>query len=420
MQIVEKKKILMLCDHPLSTSGVATQSRWLIDGLLKTGKYSFRVFGGAVKHQSYETTVVTPDFIIKPTDGFGTPEMLRHALATERPDCLFLFTDPRFFLWIFQSCVDEVHQLCPIAYNHLWDNFPTPTFNKVIYDSTNLINCINWPTYQIIDELVEDKSKFNYVPHGVPADLYQRLPDTERIRLKSHILPGREDHYIFLFVGRNARRKNPSDIILGFKMFLDELEKKYGHKKATLLMHTDPMDQEGPNLIHVINALNVTNNVVFSKERVNFQEMNAIYNVCDTIINCSSAEGFGLPVLEAKMAELTVIAVKTGGLTRQVVDHESGVEFGVALEPEVKPLVGNQIVPFIYEDYCSHQTIANAYMKMYEMPLEQRKELGRKGREHSLKNYNLNDVINKWDETLTTLIDSWKANPQKNWRHVEL
>ena len=30
-----KKKILMLSDHALSTSGVGTQSRHLIDGLLK-------------------------------------------------------------------------------------------------------------------------------------------------------------------------------------------------------------------------------------------------------------------------------------------------------------------------------------------------------------------------------------------------
>ena len=68
---MQKKTILMLSDHPLSTSGVGTQARWLITGLVNTGKYSFRCFGGAVRHENYETTVVNPDFIIKPTDGFG-------------------------------------------------------------------------------------------------------------------------------------------------------------------------------------------------------------------------------------------------------------------------------------------------------------------------------------------------------------
>ena len=35
--MTEKKKILMLCDHPLVPSGVGTQARYLIEGLLKTG-----------------------------------------------------------------------------------------------------------------------------------------------------------------------------------------------------------------------------------------------------------------------------------------------------------------------------------------------------------------------------------------------
>ena len=35
------KKILFLSDHPLAPSGVGVQARFLIEGLIKTGKYSF-------------------------------------------------------------------------------------------------------------------------------------------------------------------------------------------------------------------------------------------------------------------------------------------------------------------------------------------------------------------------------------------
>ena len=93
---MNKKKILMLSDHPLSTSGVGCQARFLIDGLLATGKYSFRCFGAALKHTNYETVVINEDFIIKPLDGFGTKEMLRVALATEKPDALFFSQIPDF------------------------------------------------------------------------------------------------------------------------------------------------------------------------------------------------------------------------------------------------------------------------------------------------------------------------------------
>ncbi|NBW58941.1 hypothetical protein EBR43_14430 [bacterium] len=61
---MKKKTILMLSDHPLSTSGVGTQARWLVNGLVETGKYSFRCFGGAIRHENYEVVAVNPDFII--------------------------------------------------------------------------------------------------------------------------------------------------------------------------------------------------------------------------------------------------------------------------------------------------------------------------------------------------------------------
>ena len=96
------KKILILSDHALSTSGVGTQTRHLINGLQERypDEWTFRQFGAAMRHQDYDTIVVNDDFIIKPIDGFGNPEMIRIALATEKPDILFIFTDPRFFIWL--------------------------------------------------------------------------------------------------------------------------------------------------------------------------------------------------------------------------------------------------------------------------------------------------------------------------------
>ena len=106
----KKRTILMLCDHPLATSGVGTQSRWLINGLIATGKYKFYVFGGAIKHDSYDEVIVNPDFIIKPTNGFGDKNLLRRALAQLKPDAILLFTDPGFFMWVWEM-EDEVHQV---------------------------------------------------------------------------------------------------------------------------------------------------------------------------------------------------------------------------------------------------------------------------------------------------------------------
>lgn len=403
----------------MSTSGVATQSRWLITGLIATGKYSFKVFGGAVKHDNYDTITVNPDFIIKPTNGFGDKNMLRKALAQERPDILLLFTDPRFFIWVWEM-EDEIHTVCPIAYNHLWDNTPWPEFNRVLYESTDLINCINYPTYEMVHQRFPEKT--NYIPHAVPKDIFFPMGAADTARFKSQILgKERADHFIITFVSRNARRKMPSDIIVSFKQFLVELEKNHGHRKSTLIMHTDPMDPEGPNLHYVIDMLHLKDNVVFSKDRVGFPEMNALYNMSDVIVNRSCAEGFGLSTLEAMMVARPIIAIKTGGLTRQVEDHLTGEQYGIALEPEVKTLVGNQIVPYITEDFVSHETVTKAFTKMYEMGPDCRETLGKKAMAHAHRDYDMGKLINDWDSSLAKLTNDWNSDRRPpRWSKIEL
>jgi glycosyltransferase involved in cell wall biosynthesis len=403
----------------VSTSGVGVQSRYMIQGLVATGRYSFRCFGGAVKHENYDTIKVNDDFIVKPTNGFGDKNLMRMTLAMERPDVLLLFTDPRFFIWIWEM-EDEVHQICPIAYNHLWDNPPWPEFNRVLYESTDLINCINHPTYEMVHQRFPDKT--NYVPHAVPKELFFPLPEADRPRLKQAIL-GKErlDHFIVLYVGRNARRKMPSDIILSFKQFLDALEKKDGHRKASLVMHTDPMDPEGPNLHHVIDMLHMKDHIVFSKDRIGFEQMNSLYNISDTLVNFSLNEGFGLPVLEMKMCEKPVIAIKTGGLTRQVEDHETGMQYGVGMDPEVRMMVGNQMVPYIFEDAVSHATLAKAFMTVYDMGPAERDRIGKLAREHALKHSDIGRMINDWDTSLTKLVDDWRTGKRPpRWEKAEL
>jgi len=124
-----RKKLLIISDHAMTTSGVATQSRHLIEGLLKTQKYDIVQLGAAIRHQNYMTQDVTNHFKIIPCDGFGNKDIIRSLLVKEKPDVMIIFTDPRFFGHIFEM-EDEIHQVCPIMYWHVWDNRPTPQYNK--------------------------------------------------------------------------------------------------------------------------------------------------------------------------------------------------------------------------------------------------------------------------------------------------
>ncbi len=46
----KKITVLTISDHPLSPSGVATQTKYMIEALLSTGRYRVISLGGAVKH----------------------------------------------------------------------------------------------------------------------------------------------------------------------------------------------------------------------------------------------------------------------------------------------------------------------------------------------------------------------------------
>ena len=403
-----KKKILMLSDHALSTSGVGVQSRFLINGLVDTGKYTFRQFGAAMKHQDYRVKKVSDDFIIKPTDGFGDPDMLRLALATENPDMVLIFTDPRFFHWLF-AMEDEIHQTCPIGYWHVWDNKPYPEFNDMYYEATDLLACHSYHTYEQIHPKYPEKTHF--VPHTVPSDVYYEFTEDEKSRVKEKWLPNKQDWFTGFWINRNARRKRPNDLLWAWSKFVDRLEQEEGHRKAVLLMHTDPFDQEGPNLLALREYFGLQDNVVFSTERIGFEQCNEYYNIADFTINVSHSEGFGLSTLESMMTGTPIIAPMTGGQTRQVIDHRTGGQNGIALPIEFQTMVGNQSVPYILEDYVSTDTIAEAILDMYnikQLPKGYRMLCDRV-KEYANHEFNYENRIQQWDNLIEHTIQTWKT-----------
>ena len=175
-------------------------------------------------------------------------------------------------------------------------------------------------------------------------------------------------------------------------------------------MHTDPLDKEGPNLFALVEQLGIKENVVFSTERIAFDQMNAYHNIADFVINVSYAEGFGLSTLEAMMTETPIIAPCTGGQTRQVVDHRDGSENGFALPIELQSLVGSQSVPYIYEDYTTPQTIADKIFNMWALGPEGRLKLGKKAKAYADSEFSYKKTVDTWHDTMINTIETWEDN----------
>ena len=399
---MSKIKILTLSDHPLSPSGVGTQTKYFCESLLKTGRYSIISLGGAIKHQNYNPITVEPygdDWKIIPVDGYGNQEMVRSILRVEKIDLLWFMTDPRFWGWLWEI-ENEIRPLCPMVYHHVWDNYPYPYFNRNYYLSNDHVVNISKVTHDIVRTVAPEVAA-TYLPHSVDPDIFKPLTDDQIDEIRKRSL-NEEDQskVVFFWNNRNARRKQSGTLVWWFKEWLD---KEDLHDKAQLIMHTEPKDPHGQDLEHIIQHLDLKDRqILLSTTKLPPQELAHLYNLIDCTINISDAEGFGLATLESLSCGTPIIATMTGGLQEQVTDGNE--DFGVPLIPTSKSVIGSQQVPYIYEDRIDKAQFHSALTKIYKMGKEGRKQLGILGREHVMKNYNFHDMQKKWVEVIDKII----------------
>lgn len=437
----KKIKILTLSDHPLSPSGVGTQTKYFIVEMIKTGKFSFVSLGGAMKHKNYEPQRVEEfgdDWIIYPIDGYGNAETIRSVLRSHKPDVLWFMTDPRFYTWLW-DIENEVRSLVPMVYYHVWDNYPYPKYNKIWYESTDAIATISKLTSDIVKTVAPDVSE-KYIPHTIPPDLFAPHSDEQRRSFrKQHFGIEDDEHMLLFWNNRNARRKQSGSLIFWFDTFLKKLKKKNKNANATLLMHTAPNDPNGQDLFAIINNLGLDNKeVLISSAKLPPDALASIYNAADCTINVSDAEGFGLATLESLSCGTPIITTMTGGLQEQVsviqdVTHQKMItrnnkangatllEHGIGLEPQSKAIIGSQEVPYIYEDRLSENQVVKALIMMYELGAQGRKDLGLAGKAHIEKNYNFDSFAKNWESFLIETHEhcgSWDT--RKNYKAWEI
>ena len=408
----KKIKIFTISDHPFSPSGVGTQTKYMIDALFKTGKYSFVCFGGAMKHPDYRPQKhkdYGDDLIVHPVDGYGTQQQVRQALEMYKPDILWFMTDPRFYEWLWDMD-DEIRTKVPMVYYHVWDNYPYPKFNRKFYLSNDLVCTISKVTDDIV-RTVAPEVECKYLPHSVNMEVFKKLDENIVNKFRQSNNFGNKT--LFFWNSRNARRKMSGSTIWWFAEFLEQV----GKDKACLLMHTDPKDQNGQDLEAIIQELGLTNGeVLFSTSRATSEQMALFYNAADATICISDAEGFGLSCLESLSCETPVIANMTGGLQEQVFDGKD--YFGVGIKPASKAVIGSQQVPYIYEDRISKEDFIESLKYIHNMTREERKEIGNNGRQHLLKNYNPETLMEQWDKVLSDLHErhgSWESRKFNTW-----
>lgn len=413
----EKIKLLMISDIPLAASGVGTQTKYIIEGLIKTGRYKITCLGGALKHENMQPIRVQEwgeDVTIIPVNGYGNPDVVRQAIDIEKPDAIWIMTDPRYYVWLFQMA-DEIHTQCPIIYWNLWDNADEvtwPKYNSSYYDACDALPAINKLTYNFLKENGwEDKA--SYIPHAVPKDDY-RIFDDEEIEkaLETHLGDKGKEKFVGFYNSRNALRKRTGTVLMAWREFLQMIPEEE-RDKCVLCMKTPPKDPEGQDLFAIIKDIpDLKNRVAIVDSKFPNKVMAEFYNMADFTISLSSEEGFGLSILESLMCGTPVICTRTGGMQDQVTDEETGEVFGFPLEPDARSLIGSQTTPYIWSDYVSTTTAAKAIHEMYRRRQTHgdNKEhwAGEPARASALRRFSMNQMQEKMHNVIIETIDKFK------------
>ena len=421
-----KKKVLLLADDLRMSSGVGTMSKEFVMGTIQ--HYDWVQLGGAIKHPEHgkvvnmdnalreETGVEDASLTIYPTDGYGSQEQIRELLQRENPDAILHYTDPRFWGWLYEM-EHEIRQDIPIFYYNIWDDWPAPHYNEFFYECSDLIMNISKQTVAIVNEVAKNKPRTDwdctYLPHGVSDKYYKPISpfdDDQKLitEMRRQLELDDKVEFIVFYNNRNIRRKNPGDVVLAFKTFCDMLPKEEADKCA-LVMHTQPRDDNGTDLPVVASVLAPDYRVYFSDKKVEPTQLNCLYNLADVTLNMASNEGFGLGTCESLMAGTPIIVNVTGGLQDQVgfklngkyVTHEQYTEIQSFHDdrkwkdhpdltwgewckpvwPSNRSLAGSIPTPYIFDDRCRFDDVADAIKEWYDMDADERKECGMKGHE---------------------------------------
>ena len=445
----KRKKILLLCDDIRVHSGVATVAKEIVCGTAH--HFNWVQIAGAIKHPdkgkrldlspSTDKEVGTTDssVMLYPTDGYGDSRLLREILNIEKPDAIMLFTDPRYFTWVF-NMENEIRKTIPITYLNIWDDYPAPMYNKPYYEACDLLMGISKQTVNINKLVLEGSEKnkiFKYIPHGKNTKNY--FPITEQTKefddFKKELFGGFDPKFVVFYNSRNIRRKQIPDTIMAFRAFLDSFADIEEAKKCRLVLKTEMVTDAGTDLDKVreyILGEDYLDTCIILENKFSEQQLNYLYNIADVQILLTSNEGWGLTITEAMLAGTPYIANVTGVMQDQMrfVDddgkwfvpsaiipsnhrgtYKEHGEWVFPVYPSSRSIQGSPQTPYIFDDRCKWEDACDRIKEVYALSSEERKARGLKGREWALgdeagftSEHQANRVIEAFDE----LFDTWK------------
>lgn len=335
-------KILFSSNAPWVATGYGNQAKLLLKYLKQDNDITFLANFGLSGNN-----IKIDDVLYLPSDFDWGNETIAYIVKKQKPDAIITLAD----WFVFKE--DQ------------WNNPEIPWLNWTPLDFHLYKNCEKIKTFVENCAGVVPMSQFGYdqisafkeplsmIHHALDPDVF-KIIDKQQAR-KVHAIP--EDAYVLGFVMAN---QNSLENRKAFDLQIEaasKFMKNHPELNVMLYFHTEiSAKYKGNNLIALLKHNDVNlEKVIFTHPLklftypFNDEQMLNLYNSFDVLMNASSGEGFGVPIIEAQacgvpvlthdssaMSELTFYgyAAKSNPGYKRIIE-----EFGYRFMPEVSDIV---------------------------------------------------------------------------------
>jgi len=428
---MRKKRVLIHSNFCKMFTGFGKHKKNLLSYLYNTGKYDIIELSNGytweseqlkfVPWESYGTLPSDPeihkeiaiDERRKNAAGYGA-EMIDHAVKELKPDIYLGIED----VWAFNGFIEKEwwNKIHCIVHTTL-DSLP------ILPDAVNAADKIkNYFVWASFAEKAMHKLGHTHVKtvHGtLDASSFYRLTDEDRSKLRNRFKLS--DEYIIGFVFRNQLRKSVPNLLDGFKLFQENNKQS----KAKLLLHTywnegwdilkllkeKEIDVKNILTTYVCKNCNAYHIKSFSshaincdfchaqnscettnvKTGVNEQQLNEIYNLMDVYCHPFTSGGQEIPIQEAKLTELITLVTNYSCGEDCSTEASGGfpLEWAEYREPGTQFIKASTLPTSIFSQL----------QRVYSLPAETKKLLGKSARQFVIDNYSI-EVVGKFFENL--------------------
>jgi glycosyltransferase involved in cell wall biosynthesis len=212
------------------------------------------------------------------------------------------------------------------------------------------------------------RHKIRYIPNGVDTERFKpNLEDRLKVRKELGV-----DGFVWLAVGRFDPQKDYPNMLQAFARVVHK------HSNAILLIVGDgPLRETMENMARELGAEKY---VKFLGIR---RDIPQLMNAADAYVMSSSWEGMPNVLLEASATGLPIVATDVGGNREVVLDGITGF-----LVPPRNP-----------------EALAEAVLRMMDLPEEKRREMGKAARKHVEDNFSLDRIVDMWEALYKELLE---------------